>query len=78
MDDDEIIIDMTDDESEDIEVIEFFVDDEDIDELIGKLNELKVSKEHIHYSIDDQTEILVHHVDSVEEDDEEDMEDDEE
>lgn len=62
------IVDETDEDSSEVEIIEFFVDDEDIEELVAKLNELKQSKGHFHYEIDEDTEFLVHHADSLEED----------
>ncbi|MEJ2268128.1 MAG: hypothetical protein P8X70_03570, partial [Nanoarchaeota archaeon] len=48
-------------EEQDVDVLEFSLSDEDIDELIEKLEGLKESKSHFHFSIDDENELLVHH-----------------
>lgn len=62
------------DETEDIEnevdVIETIVDDEEIDEMIKILNELKETKESAVFEIDDETQIVFHHEESLEEEDE--------
>ncbi|MCH7568142.1 MAG: hypothetical protein IIA87_01860 [Nanoarchaeota archaeon] len=55
-----------------LEVLEFELNDKQIDEMISKLNELKESQEHIHYDLPNKQmnvigdnieimEILIHH-----------------
>ncbi len=52
-----------DEETEELEegVIELALDEEQINELIKKLQELKETKGHIHMDIDDLNELLIHH-----------------
>lgn len=45
----------------DVEVIEFSLSDEEIDELIDKLKEIKENKGHFHFEIDDENELFIHH-----------------
>jgi len=54
---------MSEEESYDVDVIELYFDDEEIDEMIEKLKELKESKGHFHFEVDDENELLVHYVD---------------
>ena len=73
----EIEADESDDEAEGekiIEVIETVVNDEEIDDLIMRLKELKLTKESISVEIDDETELVLHHEDNLEEDEGEDEE----
>lgn len=44
-----------------VEVLEFSLDEEEIDELIDKLKELKINKSKIHFSIDEENDLLIHH-----------------
>lgn len=69
----EIDEDNEEDESEEekiIEVIETILNDEEIDDLIMRLKELKLTKESISVEIDDETELVLHHEDNIEEDEE--------
>lgn len=50
-------------EMEEVEVWEFALNDEDIDELIGKLQELKITKKNFEFDIDEDNELLIHHED---------------
>ncbi|MDO8528292.1 MAG: hypothetical protein Q7S06_00145 [Nanoarchaeota archaeon] len=50
-----------DDEEIEVEVLEFAVGDEEIDELITKLNELKKTKTSFEFEIDEDTDLLIHH-----------------
>ncbi|MFH1787736.1 MAG: hypothetical protein ABH811_03025 [archaeon] len=45
----------------DVEVFEFSLIDEEIDELIAKLQLLKKTKEPINFDIDDENELVIHH-----------------
>lgn len=54
-------------EFEEVEVWEFSLDSEEIDELIGKLNELKQTKSQVSFDIDDENELLIHYEDEEEE-----------
>jgi hypothetical protein len=71
-----------DDEEVDVEILEFAIGDEEIDELIAKLNELKQTKGSFEFEIDEENQLLIHHEDdeelniNVEEDDEDDDSDD--
>lgn len=47
-----------------VEVFEVWLDDEKIDELIGKLKELKDSREHIHLDDKKKNHILFVHKDT--------------
>ena len=54
-------------EMAEVEVWEFTLDEKEIDELIGKLQELKSSKKNFEFNIDDENMLLVHHSDNIEE-----------
>lgn len=58
-------------EERQIEVMEFNLLDEEIDELIMKLKLLKDTKEHIHFDVDDYNEFIIRHNDEGKEDTEE-------
>jgi hypothetical protein len=65
------------DEEVDVEILEFALGNEEIDEFISKLNELKQTKKSIEFEIDDENELLIHHEENEElenEDEEEDLE----
>ncbi len=62
------------DEEVEVEILEFALGNEEIDELITKLNELKQTKKSIEFEIDEENELLIHH----EEDEELNVEDEEE
>ena len=49
------------DEEIEVEVLEFAIGDEEIDELITKLNELKKTKTSFEFEIDEDTDLLIHH-----------------
>ena len=53
-------------EMEEVEVWEFALDDEEVDELILKLQELKQTKKQFEFDIDEENELLIHHVDEEE------------
>ena len=55
------------DELIDIEVWEFTLDNEEIDELIEELQRLKQTKKNFEFNIDDENMLLVHHSDNIEE-----------
>lgn len=55
-----------DDEEVDVEILEFALGDEEINELISKLNELKQTKKSFEFEIDDENELLIHHEDDEE------------
>ena len=55
-------------EFEDVEVWEFALDEEEIDELIQKLNELKTSKTNFEFDIDEDNILKINHIDSEEDD----------
>jgi len=59
-------------EMAEVEVWEFTLDEKEIDELIGKLQELKSSKKSVEFEIDDENELLIHHSDNMEEMEDED------
>jgi len=52
---------MEQEEEIEVEVLEFSLDEEEIDELIEKLKELKISKSKINFNIDDGNDLLIHH-----------------
>jgi len=54
------------DEEVDVEILEFALGNEEIDEFISKLNELKQTKKSIEFEIDDENELLIHHEDDEE------------
>lgn len=59
IEDNEIVED--EDEFEDVEIWEFSLDEEEIDELISKLNNLKQTKSEISFDIDGENELLIHY-----------------
>ena len=48
-------------EFRDVEILEFSLDEEEIDELILKLNDLKQTKANISFDIDVENELLIHY-----------------
>jgi|TARA_B100001971_G_C17718059_1_gene299812 hypothetical protein len=48
-------------EEKDVEVMEFELGEEEIDELITKLQLLKETKEQINFDIDDENSFIVHY-----------------
>lgn len=56
------------DELVDVEVWEFTLDNEEIDELIEKLKTLKDTKKNFEFDVDDENMLLVHHEEDEEED----------
>ena len=42
-------------------VVEIVLNENEINKLVGKLRELGESKTHIHFNIDSDNEILIHH-----------------
>ena len=50
-----------DGELEEINVLEFELNDAEIDELMDSLKELKESKGHVSFSIDEENDLLIHH-----------------
>ena len=46
-------------EEVDVDVMEFALNEQEIDELIAKLNELKQTKKEINFEIDDENEFLI-------------------
>ena len=49
------------DETDEVEIWEFSLDNPEIDELIEKLTELKESKTNFNFDIDEENELLIHH-----------------
>ncbi len=45
----------------DVEVLEFSLIDEEIEELITKLQLLQETKEHISFDVDEENELLIHY-----------------
>ena len=45
----------------DVELMEFALNDEDINELIEKLQKLKETQTSFHFEVDDENEFLVHY-----------------
>ncbi|MFC1710861.1 hypothetical protein ACFLZJ_01760 [Nanoarchaeota archaeon] len=48
-------------EMEEIELWEFSLDEEEIDELIGELQKLKQTKTKVSFDIDEDNELLIHY-----------------
>ncbi|MBU2104689.1 MAG: hypothetical protein KKF67_02860 [Nanoarchaeota archaeon] len=46
---------------EEVEVLEFSLSSEEIDELVGKLKELKQTKQSFSFDIDKDNELIIHH-----------------
>ena len=61
-------------EEKEIEVFEFSLNEEEINELIVKLVELKLTKGEIDFEIDDDNDLLIRYDDEEEDDEEEDEE----
>jgi hypothetical protein len=59
--------DVDSEEETETEVLEFSLMDEEIDELVTKLQLLKESKEQISFEIDDENELLINYENSEEE-----------
>ena len=57
-------IDLEDEEEQEINVFEFGLTSEEIDELIGELNTLKESKQSVSFTIDEDNDLLIHHEDA--------------
>ncbi len=55
----------TEEEMADVDIWEFSLDDEEIDELIEGLRELKETKAHFHFDLDEENELLIHHEDET-------------
>jgi len=54
-------------EEKDVEVMEFELNEEEIDELITKLQLLKETKEQINFDIDDENSFLINYIEEGEE-----------
>ncbi|MBU2052852.1 MAG: hypothetical protein KJ721_01260, partial [Nanoarchaeota archaeon] len=52
-------------EEKDVEVMEFSLMDEEIEELIAKLQLLKGTKEPIQFEVDDENELLINYEESA-------------
>lgn len=63
-----------DEDDEDMDVIESIVNDAEIDEMINVLKELKATKESVAIQLDEETELVFHHEDGLEEEDTEEEE----
>ncbi|MBU3906956.1 MAG: hypothetical protein KKA64_01765 [Nanoarchaeota archaeon] len=50
-------------ETEEIDVIEIVLNDKEISELAGKLEELKETKKPVSFMIDEDNELMIHHED---------------
>jgi len=53
-------------EMEEVEVWEFSLDNEEIDELIEELRKLKESKSNFSFYIDEENELSIHHAEEEE------------
>ena len=53
-------------EEKDVEIMEFSLIDDEIDELIAKLQLLKETKEQISFEVDDENELMIHYEESSE------------
>lgn len=59
---------MTEEEQEvDVDVMEISLTEDEIDELILKLDDLKETKQHIHFEIDDENEMIINYDNGEEE-----------
>ena len=54
-------------EEKDVEVMEFELNEEEINELIAKLQLLKETKEQINFDIDDENSFLINYIEEGEE-----------
>ena len=63
-------------EEREVEVMEFSLVDDEIDELIAKLQLLKESKEQIHFEVDEANDFVIHYEESNCEDEEDESEED--
>ena len=61
-------------EETEVEVTEILLNEGDINDLIGKLEELKESKKEITYELDDENELLIKYYSDVEENEDEEEE----
>jgi len=57
----EEINNLDNEEERDVELMEFALNDEDIDELIEKLQKLKENKTGFHFEVDDENEFVVYY-----------------
>jgi len=48
-------------EMSEVEVLEFSLDEEEIDELVGKLQELKQTKQSVSFDIDEENELKINY-----------------
>jgi len=48
-------------ENKEINVLEFELDEEQIDDLIQGLNELKEHKQNLQFTIDSENDLIIHH-----------------
>jgi len=64
-------------EMNEVELWEFALDEVEIDELIGKLQELKQTKKQVTFDVDETNELVIHYQEE-EDDDEEETEEGEE
>jgi hypothetical protein len=68
---------MEDDELN-IEVLEFSLNDNEIDDLIESLKRLKQTQTNFSFEIDEEHELLIHHEEDLDDGDESDAEDEDE
>ena len=45
----------------DEDIVEIVLDDKKVDELISQLKKLKESREHVHFEINKNQQMLIHH-----------------
>jgi len=57
-------MDYEEDKEVEVEIMEFSLSKEEIDEMINKLKELKENKSHFQFSIDDENELIIHYEES--------------
>ncbi len=60
----EIIISPEHEISDEVDVFEFSLDEEEIDELIFKLEELKETKQSLSFYIDEENELVINHAEN--------------
>jgi len=58
----ENMVEENNEEEHEVEVIEVELNNEEINELITKLNELKENKDSVDFDLSDDIELIIHHV----------------
>ena len=66
------------DEMSEVELWEFTLDEVEIDELIGKLQELKQNKTQVSFDVDETNELVINYQEDEDDEDDEETNDEEE